>query len=747
MTNYSRTTLRELKKRYLNILKKCLLTNLLAFSFVLPSMAETVRIDNNANNLYYTESMLFNNLQTGGYGGAIRNKNLGFIEFYKSAIFENGFADYGGAIHNSAQSKIVFNDNTKFIQNSSHGGGAIANGSNSEIVFGEGEHIFSSNSISHLDSGGAILNNGKIVFNGNTYFTLNVSKTGNTTTQTGANAGAISNSGELSFNFIASFVKNSAEGNGGAIANTGNLTFSGETLFSENKAGSSGALHNDGGSVIFEDKVDFVSNQTTTGTAGALKNINNGKIVFKELARFENNYSKSNGGAIINTGSMTFEKGALFIGNINEGSEGGTVYSQGNLVFGGDVVFKNNIATHKGGMSAIRTGANTETTFKGNTVFEGNIGTSVLYNEGIVHIENDIYFINNTSRNGFSILESGSRDGEINLHKNFTFAANKFIGPNVGDIGIRQHNSLNILGKLGTVGTIEGGFSSPSWNSPGLINKVGTGLLVLGDQSENYEYKGKFNQTAGVTIANSEKFFSHELARNTINGGELKTHGSEIAYKAVVGKNVDESDAVLSAGKVMHYTTKSEMEVNATTLANITFAGEDMGATIGVGTYNKTEQEKEIALVGDRSIEYLDDKGTEDTSDDEMVRYQATDKLFTIDTLASGERTMFKVTGALPNEKGNKIAFANGIVEIDESIGKTGAIYELDNSVLETTSVQNKVLSKNMILGEAQEYSFTELEVADGTTLDVKNKKVSTDTLTMNDNAILNIDLNSVIDH
>ena len=40
MTNYSRTTLRELKKRYLNILKKCLLANLMAFSFVLPSMAE-----------------------------------------------------------------------------------------------------------------------------------------------------------------------------------------------------------------------------------------------------------------------------------------------------------------------------------------------------------------------------------------------------------------------------------------------------------------------------------------------------------------------------------------------------------------------------------------------------------------------------------------------------------------------------------------------------------------------------------
>ena len=46
MTNYSRTTLRELKKRYLNILKKCLLANLLAFSLALPSMAEIITDEN-----------------------------------------------------------------------------------------------------------------------------------------------------------------------------------------------------------------------------------------------------------------------------------------------------------------------------------------------------------------------------------------------------------------------------------------------------------------------------------------------------------------------------------------------------------------------------------------------------------------------------------------------------------------------------------------------------------------------------
>ncbi len=46
MFHSSRTTLKELKKRYLNILKKCLLANLMAFSFCLPAMAETITDEN-----------------------------------------------------------------------------------------------------------------------------------------------------------------------------------------------------------------------------------------------------------------------------------------------------------------------------------------------------------------------------------------------------------------------------------------------------------------------------------------------------------------------------------------------------------------------------------------------------------------------------------------------------------------------------------------------------------------------------
>ena len=49
MTNYSRTTLRELKKRYLSILKKCLLANLGLILLSTPSMADSVAKKNDGS--------------------------------------------------------------------------------------------------------------------------------------------------------------------------------------------------------------------------------------------------------------------------------------------------------------------------------------------------------------------------------------------------------------------------------------------------------------------------------------------------------------------------------------------------------------------------------------------------------------------------------------------------------------------------------------------------------------------------
>ena len=711
MTNYSRTTLRELKKRYLNVLKKCLLANLLAFSFMLPARADPI----------ITSSE----------------------ELYEA--FKNGISS---EISEGTNIYLKLNQEEYFVYDAPMSGWF----NNLGTITIDGDVTFTS----YFRNGPT----GKVDFLGNV--------TIETPYEVSNNFGRLTNTGTATFHKNVAYYKNTMKSGGWTthIALAGKTTFLGDFIFGGERILEDGTVEDLGNKVLyshvlygagvyFNGDIEIKGHAKFIGTegtgqygveGGGFNNIN--KLSFNTIEVYNNHiytqsashYSTAGGGFVAgqsNQEAITTVSGKAIIGGYKKDITGNYVWYGNSATSGKDA---------EGGGLALW--SNAKVLFNGDTIIQANkVNASLSYGGGVSLRTGYLSFSNVDIINNIAIASKSSyggglynRDGTVDFNSNFTFAKNN------ADFGKDIYNSscINLLNKNGTVGTIEVGIAG---TTAGIINKSGTGLLVLGDNSENHEYEGAFTQTAGTTIANSEAFFSHELAQNTINGGEFKTHGAEIAYKAVVGQNVDDTGAVLSVGKVMHYTTKPKMEVNASTLANITFAGEDMGATIGVGTYNKTEQEKEIALVGDRPIEYLDDKGTEDTSDDEMVRYQATDKLFTIDTLASGERTMFKVTGALPNEKGNKIAFANGIVEIDESIGKTGAIYELDNSVLETTSVQNKVLSKNMILGEAQEYSFTELEVSEGTTLDVKNKKVSTDTLTMNDNAILNIDLNSVTDH
>ena len=675
MFHSSRTTLKELKKRYLNVLKKCLLLNMGIILLSTPLFAaETIDV---------TEADDIDALLLAG-------NRINILDDLEIDLISSG---------NPYTSQV------------------------------------------HDQQGGSIYNKGFLNVYGDVVFQNNLTE---------PYVSVLSNRKEAIFHGKVSFLNNESGTNdsmGVVVYNVAKLTFKDEVLFQGNTAKSYGAFVNgwDPSVVaIFEKDAYFIEN-VVRSKAGAYSN-DGGIVYFKGNVLFEKNVSTSyQGGAMFNTGETNFEKGKIVKFIKNKALQGGAIYNYtgGTINFNGQTFFEGNEADYGGAIMA--SFANGSINFNGLTVFRNNLGNHSgaisAASNGEINFNAPVMFIHNTARDKSGAVTRYA-NGKMIFNSDFTFAANSSQIAN----DILTESEIDFCLPVGSVGSFEGGIMNI-----GTITKSGLGTLILGDESVNaYIYQvptktGSFVQTAGLTISGSQNMNLSPI--HLINGGELKTHGSEIAYKAVVGQNVDESGAVLSAGKVMHYTTKPKMEVNATTLANITFAGEDMGATIGVGTYNKAEQEKEIALVGDRLIEYLDDKGTLDSADDEMVRYQATDKLFTINPLRAGEKTKFKVTGALPNEKGNKIAFANGIVEIDESIGKTGAIYELDNSILETTKIENKVLSKNMILGDAQEYSFTELEVVDGTTLDVKNKKVSADTLTMNDNAILNIDLNSVTDH
>ena len=175
MRNISRTTLRELKKRYLNILKKCFLANLMAFGMVTlstPATAGEDRLDNSGDKTY-TQDVTFEDLEYSGDGGAI--SNAGSITFGGSltATFTgNSASRYGGAIYNNRGAITFVGDATFTGNKATNHGGAIYN-DRGTITFGEGSTAtFTNNSAS--SSGGAIDNDhGTITFGGDAIFTGN----------------------------------------------------------------------------------------------------------------------------------------------------------------------------------------------------------------------------------------------------------------------------------------------------------------------------------------------------------------------------------------------------------------------------------------------------------------------------------------------------------------------------------------------------------------------------------------------
>ncbi|MBQ3035047.1 MAG: autotransporter outer membrane beta-barrel domain-containing protein, partial [Alphaproteobacteria bacterium] len=304
----------------------------------------------------------------------------------------------------------------------------------------------------------------------------------------------------------------------------------------------------------------------------------------------------------------------------------------------------------------------------------------------------------------------------IKLGNEYVFSGNKAtLGNDIYNLGGHIHftNGVDEEGDL-LVGTLDGGI----YNRSGHILKNGSGILVLGDESiNNYENKNsvvaRFTQTSGLTIAGSHNLALAEA--HTINGGELKTHGAEIGYKATLGET----------GTLTHLGTSAD---TPTEIKGVTFNGTGLNLTLG--TYTKAEQEKEIALVGDRLVEYVDDKGTVDTADDELVSYQATDKLFTVKALENDQKAKFILKENLAGMDGNTLTIDNAELDVKEGL-----------------KVAGKVIAKDMRLPAEKTSSFTALEVAEKGLLDIQNQTVTADTLSLNQEGAVKVSVHSLSDY
>ena len=335
MTNYSRTTLRELKKRYLNILKKCLLANLGLILLSTPSIAETEII---FDEVY--ENMTKTNTDTRGGAVELWGYRDDKIESAETTLFDSNTAiatsnfARGGALWIGPNSSASFSDIVHFKNNTAQGnqtagGGAIwldhqallSVNAPADTTTSGGLLFYNNKATSTVESnGGAIINYGGVVsISVDTIFDSNVAEAMNGN----AYGGALFNISSFTFEKggHATFINNEAIGKnvyGGAIHNGGVnavLIFNDEALFKNNKAtavGSysyGGAINNRGGSVVFED----MDNNTEMP---AVPNI---------------------------TYSMTFKGDTTFTGNKAESetsiSYGGAIYNGGYMLLAGENTF------------------------------------------------------------------------------------------------------------------------------------------------------------------------------------------------------------------------------------------------------------------------------------------------------------------------------------------------------------------------------------------------------------------------
>ena len=376
-----------------------------------------------------------------GTGDILNISNL-TIKNAKTAIYN----------YNNTSGKVTLNT-VDFTNNSSSTGGAIYNYYGT-ITFGAGSTAtFSGNEAS--DDGGAIINYyGTITFGESSTATFS----GNTASRD--DGGSIYNSGDITFGegSTATFSGNKAsKGSGGAIYSYGDITFGeGSTAtFSGNEATYGGAIDNDG-------DITFGAGSTAT---------------------FTGNTASSEGGAVYNRGTITFNNASTFssnsatgFGSSSNGAWGGAIYNGGTITFNGESAFTNNSTTSFGG---------------------------AIYN----------YY------------------GTITFNDSFLFSDNT--SSHSDDIYNGYYSTITFANKEGTVGSLDGGI----YQSNGVINKTGKGTLILGDLMVNgYGSNSTFEQTEGLTIAKTDKL--NFAASNTISGGELRVHGDSLEnLTATVSKN------------------------------------------------------------------------------------------------------------------------------------------------------------------------------------------------------------------
>ncbi|MBR6730650.1 MAG: hypothetical protein IKL90_04855, partial [Alphaproteobacteria bacterium] len=515
MTNYSRTTLRELKKRYLNVLKKCFLINIGVLLFATSSFAESSYVmkevgtggilvpeyDSNTNSLVNKQYEI--DLKNKSYGNddvsrtyqvEIFGKEIDIIANYdpekSNPRYHSPDGDISGTwvdIETKDQLGGAYNNwyggtttlTGDFVNNiidngsSTARGGAYGNVYDWAISSIKGNYIANGALSEGTAQGGAIYSQENLAAP-NAIFIGNWAKGG-----TKANGGALVNFGGYSdvvhSHFIGNYAESvSGEAGGGAVFLYGHdINIVGD--FIGNYARSETGIAMGGGVYLkyrsgcwsenFSLKGDFIDNKVISMEGAGGGAIYNGEGISIDFINGTFLYNSANakealGGAIYNA-SIIKEIEGKFVGNQVlgvENAKGGAIYNAdtGNLLVQDSQFFYNEVLSEEGeakGGAIYNAG---KMTFKGNNIFAENKVNNALND---IHNEGEMTFEGTTVVNS-GITGSGTltiaKDGVLDIQNSEI---------ETGVLKIDEGGTLKValtsLTEHGTVkGNVEGGEKS-----------------------------------------------------------------------------------------------------------------------------------------------------------------------------------------------------------------------------------------------------------------------------------------------
>ena len=549
--------------------------------------------------------------------------SVGAISVEDSAFINNTSADNGGAVYLSKIPGVTEFKNVLFEGNTVAIDEVVADGISGGTIYIEAADTTNTNPNDSVyifdnvtfDSNG--ITSSKSTGRGGAIYVYEPTSTKNNVVEI-KNSSFVNN--YLNINSSGKFASGGAIYNNGKISLIKGTTFEGNDASSNKNTSSGGAICNNKGGAI----ISSIENVVFTGNSAS--------------------GNESRGGAVQNSGSITFNGTNTFTENTANASSkgfGGAVYNDSEIVFNGTTTFTgNSVTASSGDGGAIYNGfadndnnKNVSLTFNGTATFSENKVNGVL---------NDIY---NKGTINFGTGSTTTFNGGVNGSKGTLKIAS---GATINLGGVISNNTIQMSGgtiNLGTytpVGTTDVNYGN--LNLVGITTTSGTNLInAINDSIQNINLgnatlTNALNANLDITSTEIDHFTVADGSTGTINVTLSDTTAPVLdkIYQVVYG---DDNNVVITLTSTVDDKTKDWVDSQTDTINPV----HNWGDTIGEYDQDVTDT-YHFEVVDNHSLAYVLDESMRQRGDKDYQTYY--DVLHRLNILETTEDREFNASSA-----------------------------------------------------------------------------------------------------